>query len=213
MVAAVVPLKNLKSAKSRLGGILSEEERQGLVVEMLRDVLKALKDSLPITKIFVVADTPLFDHLGVETIVETKNRGYDEAIIEALNDNRVNRSISMLILPADLPLITSDELGILVTQHSKRGLRIAGARDGDGTNALLMTPPNLLDTKFGKGSFERHKKEAMNNAAPVEVINLPGFAFDVDTEQDLIDFIKIESDTNTYRFLDESGVIDRLINL
>ena len=213
MVAAVVPLKNLKSAKSRLGGILSEEERQGLVVEMLRDVLKALKDSLLITKIFVVADTPLFDHLGVETIVETKNRGYDEAIIEALNDNRVNRSISMLILPADLPLITSDELGIFVTQHSKRGLRIAGARDGDGTNALLMTPPNLLDTKFGKGSFERHKKEAMNIAAPVEVINLPGFAFDVDTEQDLIDFIKIESDTNTYRFLDESGVIDRLINL
>ena len=53
----------------------------------------------------------------------------------------------------------------------------------------------------------------MNIAAPVEVINLPGFAFDVDTEQDLIDFIKIESDTNTYRFLDESGVIDRLINL
>jgi 2-phospho-L-lactate guanylyltransferase (CobY/MobA/RfbA family) len=75
MVAAVVPLKNLKSAKSRLGGILSEEERQGLVVEMLRDVLKALKDSLPITKIFVVADTPLFDHLGVETIVETKKSG------------------------------------------------------------------------------------------------------------------------------------------
>ena len=60
---------------------------------MLRDVIKALKGSRPITKVFIVADTPFFDYLGVETIVETKNRGYDEAIIEALKDNRVKLSI------------------------------------------------------------------------------------------------------------------------
>ena len=65
MVAAVVPVKNLKSAKSRLGGILSEGERQELVIAMLRDVIKALKGSRPITKVFIVADTPLYDHLDV----------------------------------------------------------------------------------------------------------------------------------------------------
>ena len=57
-----------------------------------------------------------------------------------------------------------------------------------------------MDTKFGKGSFERHKKEAMNIAAPVEVINLPGFAFDVDTEQDLIDFINTSSISDQISF-------------
>ena len=40
MVVAVVPLKNLKSAKSRLSDILAEGERQELVLAMLNDVLQ-----------------------------------------------------------------------------------------------------------------------------------------------------------------------------
>ena len=32
-------------------------------------------------------------------------------------------------------------------------------------------------------------------------------------EKDLIDFVQTKSDTRTYRFLDESGIIGRLNNL
>ena len=213
MVVAVVPLKNLKSAKSRLSNILAEGERQELVLAMFDDVLVSLRESNFIDRIFLVADKYFNPVADVQMITEIKNRGYDEAIIEALKDSRVNQAQAMLILPADLPLVSRDELNTLIRDQEDRSIRIAGARDQDGTNALVMKPPHLLTTSFGVGSFERHKKFAKALSVKIEEVNLPGLSFDVDTEKDLIDFVQTKSDTRTYRFLDESGIIGRLNNL
>ena len=213
MVVAVVPLKNLKLAKSRLSNILAEGERQELVLAMFDDVLVSLRASHFIDEIFLVADKYFDPVADVQMITEIKNRGYDEAIIEALKDSRVNQAQAMLILPADLPLVSRDELDTLIRDQEERSIRIAGARDQDGTNALVMKPPSLLATSFGVGSFERHKKFAKALSVKIEEINLPGLSFDVDTEKDLIDFVQTKSDTRTYRFLDESGIIGRLNNL
>jgi 2-phospho-L-lactate guanylyltransferase len=213
MVVAVVPLKNLKLAKSRLSNILAEGERQELVLAMFDDVLVSLRESPFIEKIFLVADKYFNPIADVQMITEIKNRGYDEAIIEALKDSRVNQAQAMLILPADLPLVSTDELDTLIRDQENGSIRIAGARDQDGTNALVMKPPSLLATSFGVGSFERHKKFAKALSVKIEEINLPGLSFDVDTEKDLIDFVQTKSDTRTYRFLDESGIIGRLNNL
>ena len=213
MVVAVVPLKNLKLAKSRLSNILAEGERQELVLAMFDDVLVSLRESPFIDKIFLVADKYFNPIADVQMITEIKNRGYDEAIIEALKDSRVNQAQAMLILPADLPLVSTDELDTLIRDQEDGSIRIAGARDQDGTNALVMKPPSLLATSFGVGSFKRHKKFAKALSVKIEEINLPGLSFDVDTEKDLIDFVQTKSDTRTYRFLDESGIIGRLKNL
>lgn len=213
MVVAVVPIKNLKLAKSRLSNILAEGERQELVLAMFDDVLVSLRESPFIDKIFLVADKYFNPIADVQTITEIKNRGYDEAIIEALKDSRVNQAQAMLILPADLPLVSTDELDTLIRDQEDGSIRIAGARDQDGTNALVMKPPSLLATSFGVGSFERHKKFAKALSVKIEEVNLPGLSFDVDTEKDLIDFVQTKSDTRTYRFLDESGIIGRLNNL
>ena len=213
MVVAVVPLKNLKLAKSRLSNILAEGERQELVLAMFDDVLVSLRESPFIEKIFLVADKYFNPIADVQMITEIKNRGYDEAIIEALKDSRVNQAQAMLILPADLPLVSTDELDTLIRDQENGSIRIAGARDQDGTNALVMKPPSLLATSFGVGSFERHKKFAKALSVKIEEVNLPGLSFDVDTEKDLIDFVQTKSDTRTYRFLDESGIIGRLNNL
>ena len=213
MVVAVVPLKNLKLAKSRLSNILAEGERQELVLAMFDDVLVSLRESPFIEKIFLVADKYFNLIADVQMITEIKNRGYDEAIIEALKDSRVNQAQAMLILPADLPLVSRDELDTLIRDQEDGSIRIAGARDQDGTNALVMKPPSLLATSFGVGSFERHKKFAKALSVKIEEVNLPGLSFDVDTEKDLIDFVQTKSDTRTYRFLDESGIIGRLNNL
>jgi 2-phospho-L-lactate guanylyltransferase len=213
MVVAVVPLKNLKLAKSRLSNILAEGERQELVLAMFDDVLVSLRESPFIDQIFLVADKYFNPIADVQMITEIKNRGYDEAIIEALKDSRVNQAQAMLILPADLPLVSTDELDTLIRDQEDGSIRIAGARDQDGTNALVMKPPSLLATSFGLGSFERHKKFAKALSVKIEEVNLPGLSFDVDTEKDLIDFVQTKSDTRTYRFLDESGIIGRLNNL
>ena len=81
MVVAVVPLKNLKSAKSRLSDILAEGERQELVLAMLNDVLVTLKESQLVEEIFIVADKHFNPVSNVQMITETENRGYDLSLI------------------------------------------------------------------------------------------------------------------------------------
>ena len=222
MVVAVVPLKNLSQAKSRLAPLLSDLERRNLVVAMFGDVLAALQQAKGLSEIFVVADG-LADRLGgVSLILEVENRGYDEAVAAALADSRVAGAEAMLVLPGDLPMVRPGDIEAFIgkfgCKESTTGklvgpaVRIAPARDGDGTNALLLTPPGLMTSQFGPGSFARHRAAAEALVSTVEIVAPPGLAFDIDTPQDLLDFCARDGDSGTHDFLRRSGVVDRLMH-
>ncbi|MDA0340950.1 MAG: 2-phospho-L-lactate guanylyltransferase [Proteobacteria bacterium] len=221
MVVAVVPLKNLSQAKSRLAPLLSDLERRGLVVAMLGDVLAALKQAEGVSEIFVVADGQGDRLDGVSLILEVENRGYDEAVATALADPRVAGAEAMLVLPGDLPMARPGDIEAFIGDFSGKNsatgrlaspaVRIAPARDGDGTNALLLAPPGLMASQFGPGSFARHRAAAEALVSTVEIVAPPGLAFDIDTPQDLLDFCARDGDTGTHDFLRRSGVADRLM--
>ena len=211
MITAVIPLKNLINAKSRLAPILSGLERKKLVLSMLHDVLSAVKRTSFISSGLIVADNSSDDPEGISTILEPSNRGYDAAVATAISDPRVSSSDSMLVLPGDLPLITSNDIEVFIAGAPLKGIRIAPARDGDGTNALLLTPPGLMKTRFGPGSFSRHRALGEAVAATVEIIAPPGLAFDIDTPHDLYDFCLRDGNTTTHKYLKNSGVLDRLL--
>jgi 2-phospho-L-lactate/phosphoenolpyruvate guanylyltransferase len=214
VVVAVVPLKNLTAAKSRLTPLLDGAERCRLVEAMLADVLGALSAARGLTEVFVVSDGEGLSSHGFSLILEAENRGYDEAVATALSDPRVAGADAVLVLPGDLPLITAEDvdsfIGTDFARLSAPAVRIAPARDGDGTNALLIAPPGLMVSQFGPGSFQRHKHAAERVASTVEIVAPPGLAFDIDTPQDLLEFRARDSDTATHAFLRESGVAERL---
>lgn len=214
MIVAVVPVKNLGEAKSRLGPLLNAEERRGLVEAMLEDVLAALKSARGVSGIFVVSDGDGLVPDGWTLIPEPENRGYDQAVATALADLRVAEAEAVLVLPGDLPLVTpkdiDDFIGSRGAPSMESRIRIAPARDGDGTNALLIAPPGSMATRFGPGSFERHKQMAEQVASKVEIVAPTGLAFDIDTPQDLLEFRARVGDTHTHAFLRRSGVADRL---
>jgi len=58
MIFAVVPVKSLERAKSRLGSALSAPERARLVETLLRRVLRALAESGAIAQSAVVSPDP-----------------------------------------------------------------------------------------------------------------------------------------------------------
>jgi 2-phospho-L-lactate guanylyltransferase len=58
-------------------------------------------------------------------------------------------------------------------------------RHGSGTNALVLTPPDVLAPAFGPGSRERHVQRAQEHGVPVEVVDVPTLGLDVDTLDDL----------------------------
>ncbi len=213
MTAAVVPLKNLARAKGRLAPVLSAAERRGLVLAMLGDVLAALLGARGLGGIYVVADEAPPAPEGVAWIAEPANRGYDAAVATALADPRVAGAAAMLVLPGDLPLATPADIDALLDEAPRPGARVALARDGDGTNALLLSPPDLAPTRFGPGSGARHRALALAAGAPAETVSPPGLAFDIDTPRDLLDFCARDGGAGTHAFLRESGAMARLARL
>jgi 2-phospho-L-lactate guanylyltransferase len=64
-------------------------------------------------------------------------------------------------------------------------LVIVPDRHGTGTNALLLTPPDVIEPAFGPGSLGRHAARGRAAGARVRIAELPSLGHDVDTPADL----------------------------
>ena len=211
MTVALVPMKDLGAAKERLSPVLSDSERKGLVYAMLRDVLAALDRADNIDRVAIVAHDRGYLDFGVDFIEEAVNRGYNEAIGFAMSTDALSDAEAVLILPGDIPMVSPSEINDLAASASPPCVRVAAARDGDGTNGLLLAPPDVVGTAFGPGSHLRHKEIAAAAGAIVQIVEGPGISFDIDTPDDLIAFCAVDGTTETHTFLDLSGIRGRLL--
>lgn len=213
-VSAIIPVKKLDDAKSRLSSLLSKNERREFCLEMLEDVLVAVKTTRCIRWTVVVSVDPTVlqaaKSFDMVTLMESQP-SLNQAVSEAINWCVQNGAKSTLILPADIPLITPRDLNKIFSLGKEAAMVISPSRSEDGTNALLLTPPNILPTSYGKHSFQRYIKEASRQAISFHTIKLPGIALDIDTVEDLTDFVKLNTkETNTHKFLRELEISQRL---
>jgi 2-phospho-L-lactate guanylyltransferase len=86
-----------------------------------------------------------------------------------------------------------------------RNVVIVPDRHGQGTNALLLTPPDVMEPAFGEGSFARHAARARAAGAAVRVADLPSLALDVDTPEDLAALLAGRADAPRTRALLEEA--------
>ncbi len=92
---------------------------------------------------------------------------------------------AVLVLPADLPLLTADDIRQLYTLGATQpGIVITRSPDG-GTNALLVRPAGAIEFAFGSASFAQHTQLAQSADVPVQVYASPTLALDVDWPEDL----------------------------
>lgn len=215
MIAAVVPVCDLAHAKLRLAPVLSGAERAGLVRTMLIDVLTAFAQASGIDRVYVVACDPEVLEIahthGVEQIQEVENRGHDEAVAMAVAHLASRDLTAILAVPADVPLVRPAELEALAKPVSGPLVRLAPSRDGDGSNGLLLSPPGVIATHYGPGSAARHRRAANDVGVPCEELQLLGIGLDLDTPQDLADFCRTTSDTRSRAFLEDNGILARLL--
>ena len=100
----------------------------------------------------------------------------------------------VLVLPVDLPLLTTDDVLTLIDRAAKPPvIVIAPDRHHKGTNALLMVPAGLIEYEFGEGSFQRHCERAIQSGARLEIVDLPSLGLDLDDPEDLEIIRKMES--------------------
>jgi 2-phospho-L-lactate guanylyltransferase len=196
---AIVPVKPLRRGKSRLAGILTQEERADLNSHLLEHTLDTLTAIPEIEHVLVVSRDPAAlalarDH-GARTVQENGAPHLNVALARAtvVAKNYVTRGV--LIVPADLPLITPEDVRALLERAvNPPVVVVAPDRHHQGTNALLVCPAGLIEYDFGPGSFQRHCERAIQTGARLEICELPSVALDVDLPEDL-NMVEQELDT------------------
>jgi 2-phospho-L-lactate guanylyltransferase len=165
---AIVPIRTGAGAKRRLAHLLSAEARQRLVDDLFRHVVGVLTQTG--LRTIALSPTRLTDAAGAEVWLD-RGHGLNEALDAAVHE----AGTPVLIVHADLPLISADDVDALV--EAPGDVVIARARDG-GTNALLMRRP--IRCAFGPSSALAHARRARAVRFRTLVLDRPGLALDVD---------------------------------
>lgn len=216
-VCAIIPAKSLDKAKSRLSSLLPNSERREFCLIMLEDVLNAVKLVMNISQTVVVSNDLNVLHVTEEFDVEylrESRSGLNQAVSQAVDWCCKRGTQSVLILPIDIPLVTSRNLEEILSLGHEASMVISPSRRGEGTNALLLTPPNVISTYYGPQSFQRHLEAASEKKMSFSSYRSEKIALDIDTVKDLNDFIlENAEETETYKWLDKMGIISRLTHL
>lgn len=195
-VWAIVPVKPLSRAKSRLASALSPEERRLLSEQWFRRVLTAIAGAPQVAGTLVISrDThalAIARDMGAHTVQESGAPELNNALMRATQVVGGWRGAAVLILPADLPLIAPEDVsGMIELGKEANTVVIATDGEGDGTNALMTRPPGIIPYAYGPGSYERHIALAKEAGATVKLFHSERLALDIDVPADLEAFYRL----------------------
>jgi len=209
-VHAVIAVKSLDRAKSRLADRLRPEHRARLVLAMLADTVTATAAVGEVVSVTVVTPDPAVTEmaraLGAEVHPEPRQsqaEGLNTALAATAAALRgAHGPIDLLALQADLPALRPEELSDMLAA-APRGLRsIVIDHEGSGTAALVVRDPvAALDPRFGPGSARSHI-----DAGAVDLTgDWPGLRLDVDTPADLDRAVALGAGNATRAVLHDIG--------
>jgi 2-phospho-L-lactate guanylyltransferase len=208
----VIPVKELDKAKSRLESVLSPKERKKLILSMLQDVTTCIQKKMNDLHLFILSNDPIIKAYADENnygfIKDTKN-DLNKSINDATQWALVQGYKKMLIIPSDLPLITEIDLKKLLAPRTGPLVILSPSKDR-GTNALFRNPPNIIQSSFGDNSFEKHIRLAEKVKCRYEVVKSSTLELDIDTLNDLEEFIHIGNSKTTSSYIIESGIDKKL---
>jgi 2-phospho-L-lactate guanylyltransferase len=195
-VWAIVPVKPLNRAKSRLAATLSPEVRERLAGAMLVHTLTAIHASQAVSGMLVISRDNralvLARRHGARTVQESGQPELNPALERASQVIASWNAQAALVLPADLPLLMAADIEGLVQQgRYQQSVVITPDRQEVGTNALLMRPPGLIPFLFGETSFAKHIAAAEAAGAAVHVYRSERLMLDLDTPDDLALYIDL----------------------
>jgi len=186
---AIVPVKPLRRGKSRLAEVLSQTERTELNRRLLIHTIDTLTTIPEIEHVLVISRDQAAlaiarDH-GARTVQETGAPKLNTALMRATIVAKNYATRGVLIVPADLPFLTAEDVGTLLSYTKDPPVVVvAPDRHREGTNALLVCPIGIIDYEFGPGSFQRHCERAKEAGARLEICELPSLSLDMDLPED-----------------------------
>jgi 2-phospho-L-lactate/phosphoenolpyruvate guanylyltransferase len=184
---AILPVKSFGAAKQRLAGALGAGSRQALAQAMFSDVLASLRrvpglDAIAVVTADRVAESAALGE-RVRVLRDTEQAGQSPAAVIGIGyalDAGFGRA---LLVPGDTPLLDPAEVADLLERSP--AVAIVPDRHVTGTNALLLSPPDVFEPSFGPDSLARHTSAARAASVAYSVERVPTLELDVDTPEDL----------------------------
>ncbi|MFC4126494.1 2-phospho-L-lactate guanylyltransferase [Nocardia rhizosphaerae] len=188
-VHAVMAVKHIDRAKSRLAGLLTPEQRGLLVLAMFADTVAAATAVPEVLSLTVVTPDPAVAaraaELGAHVLDEPA--GAPDPLNAALTTGAAAvrdrfGPAHLLALQADLPALRPAELTDLLTVAPDGVRSVIVDHTGTGTAALLVRDTSAdLAPRFGTDSARAHRDDGAHALAG----HWPGLRHDVDTPADL----------------------------
>ncbi|HEY1731648.1 MAG TPA: 2-phospho-L-lactate guanylyltransferase [Terriglobales bacterium] len=209
----LIPFKSLATAKQRLAEALDARQRSQFAEAMLRDVMAAaagLKDRIDLA--LVTGDEQaqaIAKELGFLVIEDTRNESETAAIEMATGWCESKGYDTTIVVPADIPLMATDELHGVLDAAPEEGAVLVPAYDRRGSNCILRRPSSIIPLRFGNDSFPPHC-EAMNRTGKqLIILEFPGIGLDIDNPHELELLVNREGQTRAQRLLRTWGLGQR----
>jgi len=185
----VLPIKTYERAKHRLSQAVEVSDRRALAEAMVGDVLDVLPAVRGLDRVIVVTAEPraaaAAHAAGAAVIHDPDEAGQTPAALLGIRAALAAGAERALLVPGDCPALDAEEVGALLARPGRAGVVIVPDRHGAGTNALLLSPPDVIEPSFGPGSFARHAARAHAAGTVVRVSEVRSLGLDVDTPDDL----------------------------
>jgi len=183
----LVPLKRLDTAKTRLSGLLTPDERAELMQALLDNAVAAAQAAHGVDAVSIVSSEPLAAGRGVP-VWDDRGLRWNEALLEATR--ALVTEDTVVFLSADIPLVTAADVEALLGATPARGIAVGRALDA-GTNAVALRPPGAFTTCFGQmGSAALHAQIAREAGLEATIIDRPGLALDLDSPDDVERYLR-----------------------
>jgi 2-phospho-L-lactate guanylyltransferase len=193
MDAGLIPVKALARAKSRLAPHLDEAARLELARALLDDSL-TLAESAPFLEWWVVSE----DDEVMETarsrglhLADDPGKGLNPALASGIAAVQSAGAASVTIVPVDVPLAFRGDLEDLRDTGDTSDVVLVPSGGDGGTNALYLSPPDVLIPRFGEHSMKAHIEAAETRALRCSILSLPRLALDIDTIEDVDAFLEL----------------------
>ena len=209
----LIPVKDLATAKQRLADALTQSQRFQLAEAMLCDVMAAasgVRDRLDVA--LVTGDgraQQLAHEFGFGVIEDTRNESETAAIEMATACSEQRGYNTTVVIPSDIPLITSDELHRVLDAAPAAGAVFVPAYDRRGSNCILRRPASLIPLRFGNDSFLPHCEAMRRTGKELVILEMPGIGLDIDNPHELELLVQREGNTHAQRLLRAWGFAAR----
>ena len=175
-------MKRLDRAKRRLAEHLSARDHREAVTALLADALDLCASASFFTWLVVSDDDEVLrraQERGFGTVTD-RGRGLNDALALAVDVAAQAGATSATIIPSDVPLAWAGDLRDILDTGETSDIVVVPSRDG-GTNALYLSPPDVMSPHFGTASFTAHLAEAERLGKRCSILSLARLELDIDT--------------------------------